>query len=135
MNTTATSPTSEPSTFTRLRSLPRDVWIIFLGSFINRFGTFVIPFLMLHLTKLGYSTGTIALTMAAYGAGHIIASLVGGVLADTFGRRNTIVMSMFTGSVIMICLSFAVQPTAMAGLLFLLGLTAEAYRPASSALI
>lgn len=134
MNSPATTQ-DEPSTLSQLQTLPRDVWIIFIGSFINRFGTFVIPFLMLHLTRQGYKPGTISMIMACYGAGHVMASVVGGWLADHFRRKNTIVLSTSVGAVIMVALAHADSIPAWISLLFLLGLTAEAYRPASSALI
>jgi hypothetical protein len=38
-----------------LRALPRPVWFLLAGSFVNRFGSFVLPFLALYLTHRGYS--------------------------------------------------------------------------------
>ena len=48
-------PTIPRSLFTDLRSLPRPFWILLAGTFINRFGTFVWPFLTIYLTRNGYS--------------------------------------------------------------------------------
>jgi len=39
-----------------LRALPPAAWILFGGTFINRFGTFVIPFLILYLTRIGFTS-------------------------------------------------------------------------------
>jgi MFS family permease len=73
--------------------------------------------------------------MGAYGVGAIIASAVGGHLADSFGRRNTIVLSMFSSAVVMMALSQAQSFPAFIVLAVLAGATAELYRPAASALI
>ena len=36
-----------------LRSLPREAWFLYLGTFINRFGSFVIPFLTIYVRQRG----------------------------------------------------------------------------------
>ena len=38
-----------------MRALPRTAWIVYAGSFINRFGSFVLPFLVLVLVRRGFS--------------------------------------------------------------------------------
>ena len=53
-----------------LRTLPRNMWIIFFTTLINRSGTMVLPFLTLYLTsKEGLSAGDAGLVIAFYGAG------------------------------------------------------------------
>jgi len=115
--------------------LPRPAWILFLGTFLNKFGTFVIPFLVLYLTRQGYSPAQAALAIGAYGAGNFIASGLGGYLADRFGRRKTIALSMFSGALAMLLLSQARGLYPIMLLTGLAGLTGELYRPASSALL
>jgi len=39
-----------------VRDMPREAWVLFAGTFVNRFGSFVLPFLVLYLVKRGYST-------------------------------------------------------------------------------
>ncbi len=120
---------------TGLKALPPAAWILFLGTFLNKFGTFVIPFLVIYLTRRGYSPGQAALAMGAYGAGHFAACAVGGYLADRMGRRKTIALSMFSGAASMVLLSQATQLRSITLLVGLAGLTGELYRPASSALL
>ncbi len=89
MNTTITTPIprpTEPTLLDSLRALPRPAWVLFAGTFINRFGGFVVPFLTLYLTGQGYSVTAVGLVVSAYGAGHFFASLVGGHLAE--GRAD-----------------------------------------------
>src|SRR4051794_9291374 len=92
---------------TRLRAFPRPVWILFFGTFLNKFGTFVIPFLALYLTRQGFTVAQAGLAVSAYGIGNLLASAWGGHLADTLGRRNTIVFSMFSAAAAMMLLSQA----------------------------
>ena len=56
-------------------------------------------------------------------------------MADTIGRRRTIVLSMFSGAVSMLFLSQARTFPVILLLTLLTGLTGELYRPASSALL
>lgn len=125
----------EPSLWRTLKSFPRPVWIVFLGVFINRFGTFVVPFLALHMTRMGYSIKEAGYALIAYGGGHLMASLIGGHLADTIGRRNTIVMSMFSGGLTMLALSQAESLFWLIAFAGLTGVAAEFHKPASSALL
>lgn len=125
----------QPTLITSLRELPRPVWILFAGTFLNKFGAFVIPFLSLYMTGRGFSIKQAGVAMGAYGVGHFLACFIGGHLADSLGRRPTIVLSMFSTAIIMLSLSLAESFWAIVTLTCLAGLTGELYRPASSALL
>jgi MFS family permease len=118
-----------------LRALPPAAWILFGGTFINRFGTFVIPFLILYLTRIGFTSAQAGLAVGAYGLGHLVASSAGGHLADRIGRRNTIVLSMFGSAAAMLALSQARSYAAIVVLTCITGSLSELYRPASYALV
>jgi MFS family permease len=118
-----------------LRTFPRPVWILFFGTFLNKFGTFVMPFLALYMTKQGFTVGQASFAIGAYGAGNFFASGIGGHLADKIGRRNTIVLSMFSGATTMLLLSQAHTFHMIVVVAALVGMTNEFYRPASSALL
>jgi len=118
-----------------LRTLPRAAWILFFGTFLNKFGGFVVPFLTLYLTNRGYTVGQTGLAVSAYGVGNLGASLLGGHLADKLGRRKTILLSMFSGAATMLLLSQAHQLALIIVLTALTGLTNEFYRPASQAFL
>jgi len=129
------SPPHPTSLRSSLGALPRATWFLFLGAFINKFGGFVVPFLALYLTHRGYTVEDAALAIMAYGAGNVLATFTGGFLADHWGRRATIVLSMFSGAGAMMLLSLATSLPAIIALAALAGLTGELYRPASSALL
>jgi MFS family permease len=118
-----------------LRALPRGAWVLFFGTFLNKFGTFVLPFLAIYMTRLGYTAPQAGLAIAAYGIGTLCACLTGGLLADRIGRRKTIVLSMFSVAFAMVSLSQARSLPFIILFSALAGLTGELYRPAGSALL
>jgi len=71
-----------------LRQMPRPVWFLFAGSFVNRFGSFVLPFLVLYLTRRGYTPAQAGFAISAYGIGSLGAAAVGGQLADRLSARG-----------------------------------------------
>lgn len=138
MNTQIASkeaPLRRETLLASLRALPRAAWILFAGTFLNKFGAFVVPFLTLYLTSKGYSVSQVGLAVSAYGLGNLGASLLGGHLADKIGRRKTILLSMFSGAAAMMLLSQAQGFVVIILLTALSGLTGEFYRPASQALL
>ncbi|MDQ8187936.1 MFS transporter [Pelagicoccus sp. SDUM812002] len=77
-----------------ISSLPQPVFVLVLGQFCNRFGAFVFPFFGLYLKDKSFELSEIAGVMAALGTGHFLGPIAGGYLADSIGRRNTIVVSL-----------------------------------------
>jgi len=118
-----------------LRALPPAAWLLFAGTFVNRFGSFVLTFLVLYLRDRGYSAREAGAALAAYGLGSLGAALAGGLLADRLGRRNAIALSMGASAATMLALSQADNLAAIVALVALAGFAAEAYRPASHALL
>ncbi len=137
MNTRTPSkaPIERETLLASVKALPRAAWVLFFGTFLNKFGGFVVPFLTLYLTSRGYSIVQAGLAVSAYGLGNLGASLLGGHLADKIGRRKTILLSMFSGAAAMMLLSQAHELAAIIVLTVLTGLTNEFYRPASQALL
>jgi MFS family permease len=118
------------------RSLPSAYWTIWLGTFVNRLGNFVLPFLALYVTReRGESVSTAGVVLSLYGAGAIVAGLVGGVLADRLGRRATMLVSLFGGAAAMMAIGLAHSLAELCAATFLMGWLAEMYRPAMSAMV
>lgn len=118
-----------------IRALPRPVWILCAGTFVNRFGSFVAVFLVLYLREQGYSIAESGLVVSFYGIGNVVAAAVGGWVADRFGRRNALALSMFGSAATLLLLSQAASLPLIIVLTTLAGLTGEMYRPAAAALI
>jgi len=130
----------EPARLTlrqNLRSFPPTAWVLFGGTFVNRLGTFVMPFIVLYLTDpdRGFSVSQAGLALAMYGIGGVAAQFLGGWLADRIGRKNTIGFSMLGAAVITLLLWQASSLLMIYALMLLLALVAEMHRPAASALI
>jgi MFS family permease len=87
-----------------IRGLPRGVFVLVGGQFINRCGTFVHPFLALFLTGRDIGMGQVALVLGAMSVGSLVAPVVSGYLSDAIGRRNTIVFSLVTSAVSLLAL-------------------------------
>jgi len=118
-----------------LRGLPRPVWLLSAGTFVNRFGSFVLVFLVLYVKHLGYSTAASGLDASAYGVGTIVSALLGGWVADRLGRRGALALSMFSSAAAMLALSQARSLATIFAFSIVAGLTTELYRPASAALL
>jgi MFS family permease len=118
------------------RSLPPAYWVVWLGTLINRAGGFVVPLLTFYLAReRGMSLTEAGAIVSLYGAGTVVAALVGGVMADRVGRRATMAISMLGGSVLMIVLGLMTEPWPIAAATLALGFVGELYRPAVSAFI
>ncbi len=115
--------------------VPRILWVLFGGLFINRFGDFVSVFLVLYLISRGSTPGQAGAAASLYGLGSLAASLVGGYCADHLGRRSTMLLSAFSSAVIVLLLAQVMLLSLIIPLVALAGLAAGLYRPASAALI
>ena len=103
---------------------------------VNRAGSFVVIFLSVYLTQVrGFSIATAGFVAALYGAGAMLAALLGGYLADHVGRRATMLAALSLGGSGMIALGFAHDLRLIAALAFTVALLGEAYRPAMQAAV
>lgn len=118
-----------------IATLPRSAWLLFAGTFVSKFGSFVLVFLAVYLARVGYSATQAGIALSAYGVGALISAPVGGHLADRLGRRNTIALSMFLSAAAMLGLSQARELALVVVLSALAGFTSELYRPAAAALL
>jgi MFS family permease len=115
--------------------LPSTYWYLCVGIFVNRVGNFVLPFLAIYFAKeRGFSVAATGVAVATYGAGSVVATLVGGALADRFGRRRVLLFSLFVGPIVLMALPFA-NDALIVPLTFALGAVYELYRPAANAAI
>ncbi|HUG54941.1 MAG TPA: MFS transporter, partial [Vicinamibacteria bacterium] len=119
-----------------LRTLPPPVRILVAGTFVNKLGTFIVPFLTLVLRKeFGLDDAHVGWMLLAYGSGSFVSILLGGYLTDRLGRRVTLLLSLFGSGAVAVALGFVSSLRLFAPLLVLLGFIADLYRPAASAII
>jgi MFS family permease len=116
--------------------LPRQFWFLWTGTLINRLGSFVVIFLAIYLTgERHFSQSQAGLVLGLYGAGGAIGTTAGGVLADRWGRRPTMLTAQFGAAALMLALGFAHAYVQILAVTFLLGFFAEAVRPAFAAMM
>ncbi|BCY15125.1 MFS transporter [Actinoplanes sp. L3-i22] len=116
--------------------LPRQFWFLWTGTLINRLGSFVVLFLSIYLTGERHFTQSQAgFVIGLYGVGGAIGTMTGGVLADRWGRRPTMLVAQFGASALMLTLGFAHTYPQILIVTGFLGLFAEGVRPAFSAMM
>ncbi|MEV6923562.1 MFS transporter [Dactylosporangium sp. NPDC051485] len=116
--------------------LPGLYWYLWSGMLINRVGGFVALVFSLYLTSDRHLTLSIAgLVGGVYGIGGIAGVLLGGVLADRWGRRPTLLLAHFGAVVALTGLALAEPIWLIAALAALLGLMHSMPGPAFVAAI
>lgn len=116
--------------------LPRPFWVLMAGTFVNRIGAVVQPFLALYLAgPRDLTPATVGVVLACFGAGSLVSQVLGGYLADRIGRRATLVIGM-TGTAACFMMLASVRHLALIAVAATLtGLLLDVYRPAMSAAV
>jgi MFS family permease len=116
--------------------LPATFWYLWAGLLINRAGAFAMLFLSLYLTDVrGASEGLAGTVVGAYGAGGAVGVLLGGVLADRWGRRATLLAAHLVTAGLMVTLAFSRHLALIAVLSALVGVVHSMPSPAFVAAI
>jgi MFS family permease len=116
--------------------LPGTYWYLWAGMLINRVGGFAVLFLSLYLTSArGLSPAVTGLVVGAHGAGGAIGVLLGGVLADRWGRRSTLLSCHLAAAGLMFALAFTHQLPLIVVVTALIGLSQSMAGPAFVAAI
>ena len=86
--------------FTKIKNsykeYPSTFKVLVLASFIDMLGGFLLyPFFALYITqRFGVDMISVGLLFTVFSAGNIIGSMVGGALADKYGRRVMIILGL-----------------------------------------
>jgi MFS family permease len=116
--------------------LPRTFWVLWLGMLINRLGGGVFPFLSLYLATVRHTApAAIGLVVGLYATGGLVSGPIGGLLADRWGRRASILAGTALAASAMVALGITRAPGAIAPLAFILGFFTELSRPALQAAV
>jgi MFS family permease len=115
---------------------PRPVRLLIAGTLVNKLGTFIVPYLTLVLLRdFHMREAEAARLLFAFGVGSVVSILAGGVITDHFGRRRTLLASLFGSGVLAVAMGLVSSTAAFVPLLIAFGFIADLYRPASSAMI
>ncbi|MBC7276866.1 MFS transporter [Nocardioides sp.] len=126
----------QPLTSHQRTRWPRALVALVIARAVNRLGSFAMAFLAVTLVEVhGASLTTAGAVVAVFGLATIPSRLLGGWLADTVGRRPTIVAGLVACAAAQLVI--AASPGVLGALVgaTLLGLAYEIYEPASQALI
>ncbi|MGC5332581.1 MFS transporter [Micromonospora sp. DT62] len=116
--------------------LPATFWYLWAGLLINRAGAFAMLFLSLYLTEArGASEALTGTVVGAYGLGGAGGVLLGGVLADRWGRRSTLLAAHLATAGLMVGLAFSRHLAMIAALAALVGVAHSMPSPAFVAAI
>jgi MFS family permease len=119
-----------------LGGLPRAFWHLWVGTLINRLGNFTILYLEINLVARYHVSASFAgLVIGLTGAGQAAGSLVGGVLADRWGRRPTMISANLASVVATLALGATLKPGLIAVLAGVYGVFNGLARPAFSAML
>ncbi|WP_018347612.1 MFS transporter [Longispora albida] len=89
-----------------MRALSGTYWAIWTGILINRLGGFAIIFLAIYLKDVReLSTSATGLIIGLHGAGGAVGVLAGGVLADRWGRRKTMLLAYVSNAALLMAVA------------------------------
>lgn len=91
----------------RYRGLPKEIYVLAAGRMVNSIGAFVHPLLtMILTTKLGMKSDEAGMLMTFLLFTQMPISVLGGFLADRFGRRKLIIVFQFMGAAMYLACGF-----------------------------
>jgi MFS family permease len=118
------------------RGLPKNMYIMFGATVINRFGDFVMPFLTMYLTiKIGLSIEVAGIIVTICSLIGIPSSLIGGKLADEIGRKRTYMIAQAGAALALVPCAFLADPAIIVVFLMISTFFHGAVRPPMNAII
>jgi len=121
--------------FTPYRGLPKEVYVLFIAKIINAMGSFVMPLLTIILTDaIGLSKQSAGFIIGIAGVLFIPASMLGGKLADTIGRKRVIIIFDSLSAILYILTGFMEPSTTMIYMLALAAMSMVTAAPAHDSL-
>ncbi|TLP54852.1 MDR family MFS transporter [Microbispora triticiradicis] len=119
-----------------VRGLPGTFWWLWFGLLVNRAGGFIALLLAFYLSaRLHYSATLVGLVLGTLGLGGVIGVLVGGRLADSWGRRATIVAANLSAGAALLTLGSARAVWQILVIVLVLGVVQNMQHPAYSAML
>ena len=119
-----------------LGDLPKEIWILFTATLVNRAGLMALPFLVLYLTQqIGLTAGRAGFVLTVYGLGALLTSPLAGRWCDHVGALRIMKMSLLLTGLLLLLFPLAGSFAAMVALTFICAVVSEAFRPASMTMI
>lgn len=119
-----------------LGGLPRVFWHLWIVTLTIRTGNFVIVYLTLYLSVAReLPPATIGVLLGLLGAGSVVGNQVSGVLADRWGRRKTLLLSIFATVAVLAAMATATTTWWLGALLTCFGAALNVARPVFAAMV
>jgi MFS family permease len=119
-----------------LKQLPKEMWIIFFTTLINRSGTMVLPFLVLYLTEVEkFTPANAGFVLFVYGLGALLQAPFSGRLSDRIGKLRILKFSLFFSGIVLFIFSFIRNYYLIYAAAFIWSIINESFRPAGLSLI
>jgi MFS family permease len=116
--------------------LPPTFWFLWAGNLINRSGGFVSVLLAFYLSdQRGFEPSYIGLVVGMIGAGAAAGAVIGGQLADRWGRRRTLLLAQFSTAAMLVVLGLTTHRWLVPAAGLLLGVAQSMARPAFAAMM
>ncbi|MFN7947665.1 MAG: MFS transporter [Blastocatellia bacterium] len=119
-----------------LGDLPKEIWILFTATLVNRAGLMALPFLVLYLTQqIGLTAGRAGFVLTVYGIGALLTSPLAGRLCDHVGALRIMKMSLLLTGLLLLLFPLTGSFAGIVALTFIWAVVSEAFRPASMTMI
>ncbi|MBG9906622.1 MDR family MFS transporter [Bacillus paranthracis] len=124
------------NTWRELREMDRNVWIRFIGETLNGIAMMMLmPFFALYLKDKVDSLLQVGVIMALSPIAASFGSIIGGRIADIYGRKPIMIFSMVSNALLMLGFLFIEGFIPYAILSIFLGLSNSLFHPAASAMV
>lgn len=119
------------------REFPRNFWILMGATFIDRLGgALIFPFISLYVThKFDIGMTQVGTLFAIYAISSLFGSMVGGAMADKFGRRSMLLFGLVVSALSSVSMGLVNEMKLFYYLAALVGLLSNAGGPAQQAMV
>ncbi|WP_131923744.1 MDR family MFS transporter [Hazenella coriacea] len=119
-----------------LKAMDRNIWIRFIGETVNGIAFMMLmPFFALYLKDKVDSLVHVGIVMAISPIAASFGSILGGRIADLYGRKPIMIISMFGNGILMLGFLFFDSFYAFMALSAFLGIFNSLFHPAASAMV
>ncbi len=118
-------------------SFPKTFRILIFSTFIDRLGGgLIFPFLSLYVAqKFNVGMTQVGLIFGLWSASSLVGSMIGGALADKFGRKLVIIFGLVSSAATGILMGLVTQLSSFYILALVAGIFSEVGHPASQAMV
>jgi len=119
------------------REYPSKFWVIVTTTFIDVIGaTLIFPFFALYITqRFNVGMTQAGLLLGTFSLASLLGSMLGGAMADKFGRRRMVLFGLVFSAVSAVAMGLVDNLAAFYGLAVVVGLLADMAGPARQAMV